>query len=293
MKESTHRISERTRSAHLLLAAAAMVLVGTSARCEPVPHRVVSMNLCTDQLAMLVAAENQLYAVSHLASDPEASVLAADAKRFATNHGLAEEIFMMRPDLVLAGTFTNRASVAMLRRLGLRVEEFAPSTSLAEIKDQIRRMGALFGRQQHAEELVTEFERSLAAVPSELQSRPLAALYYANSYTSGSSTLAAEVVAQAGLENLGTRLGLKGAVRLPLEMIVMAAPELVVGGERTGTSPTLAYQTFDHPALRAILNGRDLTAVPDKYWICGGPFTTEAVRLLATTSRNIAEHRRP
>jgi iron complex transport system substrate-binding protein len=293
MKDSSHRTSGRACSAHLWLAVAAIALSGTWARGEPVPRRVVSMNLCTDQLAMLVATDDQLYSVSHLASDPESSVLAADATRFVTNHGIAEEIFMMRPDLVVAGTFTNRASVAMLRRLGFRVEEFAPSTSLAEIKDQIRHMGELLGQQKRAEELVAEFESSLAAVPHELRARPLAALYYANSYTAGGGTLAAEVVARAGLENLGTRLGLKGSVRVPLEVIVMATPELVVGGEPAGTSPGLAYQTLNHPALKAVLGGHDLTSVPDKYWVCGGPFTTEAVRLLATASRNIAEHRRP
>jgi iron complex transport system substrate-binding protein len=293
MSEDTiHRISGR-RWPHLLLAAAAIVLGGTAARGEPAPHRVVSMNLCTDQLAILVANDDQLYSVSHLASDAESSVLATDAKRFVANHGLAEEIFMMRPDLVLAGTFTNKASVAMLRRLGFRVEEFAPSTSFAGIKDQIRRMGELLGQQKRAEELVAEFERSLAAVPSELRSRPLAALYYANGYTAGGGTLAAEVVARAGLENLGTRLGLKGSVRVPLEAIVMATPELVVGGEPAGMSPGLAYQTLNHPALKAVLDGHNLTSLPDKYWVCGGPFTTEAVRLLATASRNMAEHRRP
>ena len=35
------------------------------------PQRVVSMNLCTDQLAMLIARPGQLHSVSHLASDGE------------------------------------------------------------------------------------------------------------------------------------------------------------------------------------------------------------------------------
>ncbi len=37
------------------------------------PERVVSVNLCTDQLAMLLAAPGQLISVSHLASDPLSS----------------------------------------------------------------------------------------------------------------------------------------------------------------------------------------------------------------------------
>ena len=39
----------------------------------PVPARVVSINLCTDQLAMLLAAPGQLLSVSHLAREPQSS----------------------------------------------------------------------------------------------------------------------------------------------------------------------------------------------------------------------------
>jgi iron complex transport system substrate-binding protein len=265
----------------------------TDADAQSSPRRVVSMNLCTDQLAMLIAADDQLYSVSYLALDPDSSALAAKAKRFVINHGLAEEIFTMSPDLVLAGTFTNRASVAMLRRLGFRVEQFAPSFSLAGIKDQIRRMGDLLGRRQRAEDLAGEFDRALAAVPLVLRSRPLAALHYANSFTSGAGTLASEVVERAGLENLGTRLGLRGTVRLPLETLVMSEPDLVIGGERPGVAPALAYRTFEHPALKAILKGRGMTAVPDRYLVCGSTFTAEAVRLLASAAGKLAERAKP
>jgi len=266
------------------------LLLGCSCavRADEAPRRLVSMNLCTDQMAMLIAAPGQLHSVSYLARDPEGSVMAQEAPRFAVNHGLAEEIFMMRPDLVVAGTFTSRASVAMLRRLGFRVEEFPPAYTFDEIRAQMRRMGALLGRAERAEDLVRELDNRLDATRVAVDGlRPLAALHYVNSYTAGAGTLASIVVERAGLENLGSRLGLKGTVRLPLEVLVLASPDAVIGGQRFGTAPALAYQTFEHPALRSVLKGRDLTPVPDKYWICGGPFTAEAVRLLAAARAEI------
>lgn len=280
-------LQRRGTGAAGLVVAAALLLAPFAAGADAPPRRVVSMNLCTDQMAMLIAGPGQLHSVSYLARDPEGSVLVEAAKQFAVNHGLAEEIFMMRPDLVVAGTFTARASVAMLRRLGFRVEEFAPAYSFDEIRDGMRRMGSLLGRQDRAEALVDELDRRLAdaAVPGDPAGwRPLAALHYANSYTSGSGTLASAVVEHAGLENLGSRLGFSGTVRMPLEVLVVSAPDLVVGGLQRGSTPALAYQTFEHPALRAVLRGRDLMAVPDKYWICGAPFTAEAVRILAAAA---------
>lgn len=272
-----------------------LLLIATAeAHASPAPKRIVSMNLCTDQMAMLLAKPGQLHSVSHLARDPQGSVMVEEAHAFAVNHGLAEEIFVMKPDLVLAGTFTSRASVAMLRRLGFRVEEFAPAYSFDDIRSHILRMGHLFHQDARAQELVEDFDRRIAETPDPTSNRwrPLAALHFANSYTSGSGTLASEVVERAGLENLGSRLGLTGTMRLPLENLIMAEPELVVGGtRRDSASPALAFQTFEHPALRAVLHARDITTVPDKYWICGAPFTAEAVGILAAAAAPIAARR--
>ena len=68
------------RKGRALLASVAMALVfihsALPAAAASVPRRVVSMNLCTDQMAMLVAAPGQLFSVSFLAADPVSSVLA-------------------------------------------------------------------------------------------------------------------------------------------------------------------------------------------------------------------------
>jgi iron complex transport system substrate-binding protein len=50
--------------------AAALVITFAGAAAADAPARVVSVNLCTDQLAMLIAAPGQLQSVSWLAADP-------------------------------------------------------------------------------------------------------------------------------------------------------------------------------------------------------------------------------
>lgn len=288
--------SRRCRVALTLwIVGAAAALGSAAASGNTTPSRVVSMNVCTDQLAMLIADDDQLYSVSNLASDPRGSVLASQASRYSVNHGYAEEIFSMRPDLVVTGTFTGRTSVAMLRRLGVRVEEFAPAYDFPQIREQIRRMGRLLNRQQRAEELVQDLDNKLAAPAPELtdkRERPLAALHYLNGYTSGFDTLASEVVRRSGFRNLGSELGLVGTVHLPLEILVMSRPDVIIAEQKPDGSQVLAYDTFAHPALLAVTRGREFITIPDKFWVCGAPFTAEAVRILSEKAKHVREHAR-
>ncbi len=270
---------------------AALAFPAAPSRAAQAPHRVVSMNVCTDQLAMLLAGEGQLYSVSYLASDPSSSVLAGEAGRYVVNHGLAEEVFLMSPDLVIAGTYTTRTTVALLRRLGFRVEEFAPASSFADIREHITRMGELLGRQQKAAELIARMDAELAALRAEPASGKTVALYYANSYTSGAGTLVDETAKVAGLVNIADTLGMQGTSQLPLEMLVLENPDLIVTSQGEYAKPALAEQGYVHPAFRALIAGRKAIDVPAKYTVCGAPFTLEAARIMHDAAASIGKMR--
>ncbi|MEM7547513.1 MAG: ABC transporter substrate-binding protein [Pseudomonadota bacterium] len=264
-----------------IAAALAFFAIGALANENSMPKRVVSMNLCTDQLAMLLAGPGQLRSVSYLASDPSASAMAEEARGYHANRGLAEEVFLMRPDLVIAGTFTTRATVDMLKRLDIPVVEFAPANSMDDVRARVREMGIALGRQTDAERLVARFDADLAAARAEGTSRPRTALYYANSYTLGAGMLAHSVLEAAGLSNLAVELGYEGGGRLPLETLVMEVPDLIVTG-RDLKGASLASDSLAHPALAALRANAAAAPVADRDWVCGTPFIVEAIRRLAT-----------
>jgi iron complex transport system substrate-binding protein len=262
------------------------ICVSATAHAASAPKRVVSMNLCTDQLAMLIADEDQLHSVSHLAADPGASVLAGRAGAYVVNHGLAEEIFLMRPDLVIAGTYTTRTTVALLRRLGFRVEEFAPETGFDDIRQNIARMGAILGRRDRAAALTAALDAGLAALAAS-PAEGAVAVYSSNSYTVGPGSLADAVIAETGLDNIAATMGISGAGRLPLESLITADPDLVVTGAQRFDDPALAQENFRHPAFRAFARQTAEVDIPDKYWLCGAPFTLIAARILKRAARRL------
>lgn len=267
-------VAARRRFCLAWIAAAIVCMAAIDAAAAP--RRVVSMNVCTDQLAMLVAGEGQLHSVSNLASDERTSALAQQAGRYAVNNGFAEEVFMMKPDLVLAGTFTSQATVDMLKRLGFHVEQFAPAASFDDIRADLTRMGQLLGRQDRAASLIAQMDDDLQALRSMPTAEESVAIYYANGYTAGTGTLADAVIRAAGLRNIGA--GLTGIVNLPLELLVLADPDLVVAGDGNYRAPALATEAYGHPAFTALAGAA--VASPGQYWICGAPFTVEAARRL-------------
>lgn len=253
-------------------------------RAEP-PRRVVSLNVCTDQLAMLIAADGQLHSVSRLSADPRTAALAHLAENYVLNHGQTEEIFLMQPDLVLGGTFSTRNTVELLRRLGFRVEEFEPETSFGDVRANLLRMGELLGREARAEELVAELDAGLAELKRNAPPESIVALYEVNSHTSGIGTLANAVVRAAGLVNLAEKLGYSGSVRLPLESLIMAEPDLLAGGDIRHDAPSLADQNFIHPAYLALAGKTKSVYLPSGHMVCGAPFTLISARILQEAAR--------
>lgn len=269
-------ISDLGRGAAVL---AAVLMLNAPATAQP--QRVVSMNLCTDQLAMLLAAPGQLVSVSYLAHDPNNTRMAETARALPANHGLAEDIVMLRPDLVLAGRYSASATVAMLERLGVPVAVFEIENSLDDVTVSLRRMGEVLGRVPEAEALIARFEAERAALAAQAAALApaRAALWYAGGYTGGRNGLAGAILIAAGLDNIADELGLDWGGWIALERLLLAGPDLLVTGRRyAGFSEAQAM--LDHPALRGLpghVHGRSMT---ERDWICGTPHVLSAVAAL-------------
>lgn len=268
------------------LAAALGLWLGAALTVAAAPARVVSLNLCTDQLAMLLAAPGQLKSVSFLARDPMSSAMADEAQNYPVNHGRAEEVFLLHPDLVLAGSYTSRAAVSMLRRLGIEVVEFPPERALADVRAHLFQMGALLGRESEAAAMVADFDARLADLRADPGERPRAALYSANGYTTGGGTLAGDILDAAGFENIAAEAGMPAGGVLPLEELVMLQPDLVITGTRY-PGASRAESLLDHPALQALLSGQTDAPRSDADWVCGTPYVLRAIARLDETRKTM------
>ena len=248
----------------------ALFLWATSAHAEP--QKIVSLNLCTDQLLMLLADPDQIASLSKIVDDPHVSLLAEKSVEFQKNRGDAEEIFIDNPEIVVAGVYTEKATVQILQSLGVRVEIFPIEQNFDDIVENIRKMGLLVGHLDRAERMIDDFNIRLEELRSGITERPRAAIYSANGYTTGTDTMSGQILKTAGFRNITEEVGMSFGGTLPLETLVMLQPDLVITGkEYPGHSRS--EEILKHPALRPF---KAITQT-DAKWICGTPAVLDAV----------------
>ncbi|MBB96784.1 MAG: cobalamin ABC transporter substrate-binding protein [Rhodobacteraceae bacterium] len=264
----------------------ALVLAASGALAGP--GRVVSMNLCTDQLAMMLAAPGQLVSVSHVATDRRMSPMADVAGAYPANHGQAEEVYLMKPDVVLVSAYSGAATTGMLTRLGIRVEVFQPANTLADVRDRIVQMGEVLGRQEAAAALLADYDTRLAALQVTGEDRPRAALYGANGFTSGPLTLAGQIVQTAGFDNVAGELGFDFFGALPLELLALSDPDMLITSSpypRAGR----AEEIVKHPVVRDLATRTGTSGMRDADWACGTPYVLNAIEGLAAERAALIE----
>jgi iron complex transport system substrate-binding protein len=248
---------------------------------EAKPARVVSINMCTDELLLRLADRDRIASVTWLSRDGRNANMAEVAATIPANHGLAEEVVSYHPDLVLAGVYTTRTTVQLLKGIGLKVVEFGVPKTLDGVRQQIRDVAAAVGESARGEAVVAEMDARLDRLAPHAHNPPLNAIVLRpNGFTVGKGSLVNELLERAGLVNLATRLGIDNYLQIPLETVALQqAGILILNGESAG-APSLATETLHHPIVAKLGERLKVISMPSRLWTCAGPSVVDAVELL-------------
>ncbi len=134
-------------------------------RPPPKPTRIVSLELCTDQLLIELVERERIAAVTHLAADPGNSAIPEKAKGIPVTRGAAEDVLRHDPDLVLAGPFGVAPTVDLLRRMQRNVVVVPQAADLDGVRAAVRAVAAAVGEEARGEAMVARFDRRLASLP--------------------------------------------------------------------------------------------------------------------------------
>lgn len=260
-------------------------LAQTGAVAAEPPRRIVSLNMCTDQLLVDLVAPERIAAVSFLATDKTLSAAADRLQNFKRVKGTAEEVLALQPDLVIAGEYTTGATVDLLRRLGQTVLVVPLASDFDGMRATIRQMAVAVGDVERGEEIIRAFDERLRGARSTLATQPTAIAYQVNSLVSGPDSLLDAALVAAGYRNLAREIQLGAAGRLPLEQLVTSPPDLLVLANAADDFQTVLADNLRHPAMKQLMKQRPSVHLPMPYWMCATPKIAEAVEILAAMKK--------
>jgi len=245
------------------------------------PARIVSLNLCADQYLLALADPAQIVALTRFARDPNMSAAASAARSMPVSRGSAEDVLMLRPDLVIASPFRRQTVTAVLAGRNVATLDLPPADSYAAIVTQVRQVAAAIGHRDRGETLIRRMDTALARLPRAPGGGRTAAYYQRRGFLTGTGTLVDELMQRLGLANLATRLGKPALSQLSLEQMALARPDYLVVESATDRVTDQGTEMLHHP----ILDGIPRLRIPEAWTVCGGPAYVLAAQSLAAQLR--------
>ncbi|HEX8643416.1 MAG TPA: ABC transporter substrate-binding protein [Allosphingosinicella sp.] len=243
---------------------------------QPAPPalRVASLNLCTDELLLVLADPAQIVSITHLAQQEAETPLWREARRHARNDGSLVSAARHRPDLVLAMGGGARDRLRIAERLGIATLDLPFAQSLEDVERSIRAVAAALGRPARGEALVTRLRRLRQSAPP----RAAEAVWLGGGGRTVSATgLEAQWMRLAGLEQRQIR-----GDRVTLEQLAARPPAILLRSDYRSGQYSASQRWLGHPLAGAAGRAR-IVPTEGRRWTCmGPPMIDEVLRLRET-----------
>ena len=283
------------------LAAALLVSTGSAGVAPPAsgptpakPLRVMSTNQCTDQLVLALLPPERIVSVTWLSRDPSGSLMADAAAKVGINHGLAEEVVKQAPDLIVTDRFSKPATRAMLKRLGYPMVEVDDASSFDAIRANVRQVARAVGEVARGEAMLADMDRDLADLARDPGPPLRVVAWDGGGFSAGEGSLYNEVLKAAGAVNIANAPPVSRYNRPDTEVLLVAAPTLLVKGAGVRPEYGMRENIERHPLVRRYWDGTRTVAIAPAYYTCGTPeISKAAIRLRAElrgAARKIRTH---
>lgn len=279
----------RQASCSAILAITALITCPAWAQHAPPaptrPQRIVSTNYCTDQMLLRLVEPERIVSLTYLSWDKDATPpeFQPILDRTPRNHGLAEEVLMLEPDLVVGGAYSARFSNSLLQQLGRDLFLIQPENNFEDWYANVRRMGLAVGEPARADKLIADFRRELAAMQAEIPpgEMPIYADLQVNNWMPGKNTLYTAIVNAGGFRTAGETLGYSGYRGIPIEELIQIDAALISTNLNKDGPKSMTRESLKHPLLRRMAD-RAIAEIniPNRYVVCPTPELLKMIRQL-------------
>ena len=252
-----------------LLAASALLLGAAPAAAAP--RRVASLNLCTDELLLMLAAPGQIASVTHLSQQEAETPLWREAGRYPRNDGSLLSVVELRPDLIVTMGGGTRDRLGIAARLGIPTLDLTFAQTLGDVGENIRRLALAIGRPEAGTALLRRMD---ALIRSRPPLRVDTIWLGGGGRTVSATGLEAQWMLLAGLR----QRPLPGD-RVSLETLIASPPALLLRSDYRAGQYSNGQRWLAHPAARHAARLRTLPT-DGRRWTCMGPLLIEEIERL-------------
>ena len=248
-----------------------------AAPADASPRRVASLNLCTDELVLMIADPAQIASVTHLSQSPAETPLWRLARRHARNDGSLLSVAPLRPDLVVTMGGGARDRLRIAARLGIPTLDLPFARSIADVERSIGRLAEALGRPAAGAALLRRI-RALkrTAPPARTETIWLGG---------GGRTVAADGLEAQWMRLAGLRQRPVRGDRISLEELLVRPPQVVLRSDYRQGQYSGAQRWLSHPLARRPAGSR-LIVTDGRRWTCMGPLLiAETLRLRRALQR--------
>lgn len=241
------------------------------------PQRAVSVSLCTDEYVFRLVPKDRIAALSILAGDapPIVSTIAHEVRGIPLIRSNAEEVYAMRPDLVVMDQGTDPRLQAHLLAAHIPILEMPNAVSLADVRRITKMMGEKLDAKARAAALLAHMDEELNAAHKRAAHPPVNALIYEpNGYVTD-TVITDEIMNIAGLNDAARGLHPSRLGRLPVEAVVAAAPDVLILNSSNDGAPAEADAILHHPALAALKGKSLIVQASLTPLLCPGPWSAD------------------
>jgi iron complex transport system substrate-binding protein len=252
----------------------AIVLGGTA---QAAPRRAASLNLCTDELLLMLARPEQIVSVTHLAQNPAETPLWRQARRYRRNDGSLVSVAGLRPDLVLTMGGGARDRVRIAARLGIPTLDLPFPQSLADIEASIVKLAKALGRPEAAAPILARMRALAASIPA----RRVDTVWLGG----GGRSVAADGLAAGWMHYAGLRQRRLQGDHISLEQLLARPPALLLRSQYRAGQYSSEQRWLAHPLAARTRRSRSIDT-DGRLWTCmGPPMIDEIVRLRREVAR--------
>jgi iron complex transport system substrate-binding protein len=272
----------------VFLVAILMLALPSAASAASLP-RLVSMNVCTDQLVLTLADPEQILGLSRFSRDGWQSK-AGDLSRYPVLSGGAEDVLLIKPDLVVASAFDKRSTRELLKAKGLRLAELAVPRTLDEARQQIREAGDITGHPDRATAEISRLDSALARARQAVSARHFRVLPVSRrGWVAGSDSFVGSLLGETGLRSAAGDLGFNFGGFASLEAIVNLRPDFIVVSQAGDYARDDGQAFLLHPALERFYPPEKRIVIPERLTECGGVLLADALDALTAELKRVGK----